>query len=121
MVEAAGLPGLDAVALVTLLAQAAFVRVVVVVAVIAHQRRITMFGILFVAARTGEALMRAFQRKIGPLMIKGVRVEMHDVAIASDMLGMAGLARYRVDIFYAAVKAMMIFDVLCYFLVAVEA
>jgi len=80
-----------------------------------------MFGILFVAARAGKALMRAFQREVGLMMVKGIGVEMHYVAIAPDMLGMAGLARYRADVSYTTVKATMIFNVLCYFFVAVEA
>ena len=61
------------------------------------------------------------QWKIGLMMIEGVRVEMHDVSIASDMLGMTGLARQVVDILYAAMKSRMIIYIRRYFLMAVEA
>ena len=65
--------------------------------------------------------MCAFQRKIRLMMIKGIRIEMHDVRIASYMLGMADLARQFSDVFYATVKSLMIFYIRRYLLMAVEA
>ena len=91
MIEAACLPSLDAMAFVAGLAQPFLVRVVFVVTVIAFRRCITVFGILLVAAGAGQPQVCTFQWKIGLMMIEGVRVEMHDVGIASYMLGMASL------------------------------
>ena len=93
MIEATGLPSLDAMTLFAGLAEASLVRVILVMTVIACRRCITMFGILLMATGTGQSQMCAFQREIGLMMIKGIRIKMHDVGIASYMLGMAGLAR----------------------------
>jgi hypothetical protein len=55
------------------------------------------------------------------MMIKGIRIEMDDIRIASYMFGMAGLARQLADVFYTAVKSLMIFYIRRYLLMAVEA
>jgi len=69
------------------------VRVILVMTVIACRRRITVLGVFLMATCAGKSYVRALQGEIGLMMVKGVRVEMHDVSIASDMLGMTGLAR----------------------------
>lgn len=121
MIEATGLPSLDAMAFVAGLAQPLLVRVVFVMTVIACRKRITVFGIFLMAAGAGKPQMGAFQRKIGLMMIECIRVEMHDVGIAPYMLGMACLAGQFVNIFNATVKSLVMFYIRRYFLMAVEA
>ena len=121
MVKAAGLPCLHAVALAAFLAQALLVWVILVMAVVACRRRVTVFGVLLVAAGAGQPHMRAFQGEIGLMVVKGIRVEMHDIAVASYMFGMACLARHFLNIIDAAVKSSLILDIRGNFLMAIEA
>ena len=62
--------------------------------------------------------MCAFQREIGLMMIEGISIQMHDICVPSDMFRMAGFARCLINIFYAAVKSVLILDVCRHFLVA---
>ena len=121
MVEAAGLPSLDAMALITGLAQAFLMRIVLVVAVIAYRGRVTVLGVLLMAAGAGQSQMRAFQGEIGLVVVKSVRVEMHDITVASYMFGMAGLARQFLDALNAAVKSSLFLDIRGNLLMAIEA
>ena len=121
MVKAAGLPRLHAVALVAFLAQAFLVRVILVVAIVAGGGGVAMLLILLMAAGAGQSQMRAFQGEIGLVVVKSVRVEMHDITVASYMFGMAGLARQFLDALNAAVKSSLFLDIRGNLLMAIEA
>lgn len=54
MIETAGLPGLDAMTLVAGRTQPFFMRIILVMAIIARAGRVAVFGALFVTGRTGE-------------------------------------------------------------------
>lgn len=120
MVKATGFPCLDAVALVALLAQATLMGVVLVVAVVTCRRRITVLFPFFMAAGARESQVCAFQWKIGLMMIEGVRVEVDNISIASNMLGVAGFTGPFFDIFYAPVESSLFLDIRRDLLVAFE-
>ena len=94
--------------------------IVLVVAVVTCRRRITVLFPFFMAAGACESQVCAFQRKIGLMMVEGVRVEVDNISIASNMLGMAGFTGPFFDIFYAPVESSLFLDIRRDLLVAFE-
>lgn len=82
-------PGGFRVTIGTGFAQTALVRFIVPVAINTAPRRLPEQGRLRVTPRTGGQTVRPAQGEIGHGMVKGFPVEPDDIAIASDMVGVA--------------------------------
>ena len=65
--------------------------------------------------------MCTFKWEVGLTMIKGIRIEMHNIGISSYMVGMAGFACRMLYIFNPAVKPFLAFYIGGNFFVAIEA
>lgn len=121
MVKAAGFPCLDAVAFVAFLTQSTLMGIVLVVAVVTCRRCIAVLFAFFMAAGACESQVCTFQGKIGLMVVEGVRVEVDNISISSNMLGMAGFTGPFFDVFYAAVESALFLDIRRDLLVAFEA
>lgn len=74
-----------------------------------------------VARGAGQGRMRSLQREIGICVVEGFRIELHDIRVATVMVGVAVPAFLLQNLLSAAVKAATIGDVLIDLLVAIEA
>ena len=121
VIEAVGFPSLDVMALVAILSQTFFMRIILLMAVIADRGRITVFCAVFMATHASKSQVRAFKDKIGLAMIKGVRVKIDDIGSTAYVFGMAALALKLLDIIDSTMKSTLFLNIRGNLLMAIEA
>ena len=121
MVEEKLLPTRFFMADVALLAELAFMRFVVLMAVVTFALRFAKFFLRHMASRASDLLVLAFELKIGGVVIEGVFIEQHYVRFASLMFSMASLAGLVFRISNASVETFFIGDIGANFFVTIIA
>ena len=101
--------------------QFAFVRFVLLVAVVTLRRRFTMFLLRFMAGTARDEAMRGLEWKICLVMIEGTFVQQNDLEIATFMIGMAGLALTGLDVAHFSMESFLLVHISANFLVTVQA
>lgn len=118
VIELEMLPGLGVVARGAVSAEATLVRLLRLVATDTVSRSFAERLLRLVAALAGKAGMRSQEREVGGAVIELLAAELHDVGVASLVLGMAGPALCRLNPAQAAMEAGVGCDIGAYRLVA---
>lgn len=114
-------PGVFIMAALAFLTELSFMRFVRLMTIDAKVRRFPICDISLMTTLAARGSVCAFQAEIGKVVIEGFAVELHDIGIASLVLGMAVIAFLVGRIGAAPVKALFLLSVGCDLLVTVHA